>query len=221
MIIAIDGYSSCGKSTLSKALAEKLGFVYIDTGAMYRAVTLCFLDCEVDIENPKSVDQALSNISIEFNLVNGVNTCFLNGKNVEDEIRGMRVSSFVSEVAAVGAVRDRNVELQRLMAQNKNVVMDGRDIGTVVFPNAELKIFVKADPKTRAQRRYEELIAKGKKVTIEEVIENLNHRDKIDTTREHSPLQKADDAFIIDNTLLSKDEQVKVAIERLEKIKRL
>jgi len=218
MIVAIDGYSSCGKSTLSKALAKKLEFVYIDTGAMYRAVTLYFLNNNVTIDNDIEVGQALTKIDIEFMNIKGENTCFLNGDNVEEEIRGMRVSSYVSEVAAIPAVRDRNVELQRLMSVDKDVVMDGRDIGTVVFPDADLKIFVTADPKIRAQRRFDELISKGKTVSMEEVVKNLKHRDTIDTTRTHSPLRQAEDAFVIDNTLLTKEEQIDVAIAYLNHI---
>jgi len=145
MIIAVDGYSSCGKSTLSKSLAAELDFIYIDTGAMYRAVTLYFLDHEIDFRDEEAVCQALDNINISFEKIDGVNTCFLNGINVEQKIRGMRVSSSVSEVAAIAMVRDRSVELQREMAKGKDIVMDGRDIGTVVFPDADLKLFVTAD----------------------------------------------------------------------------
>jgi len=219
MIIAVDGYSSCGKSTLSKRLASELDFIYIDTGAMYRAVTLYFLDHEIDIANDQAVLSGLEKINITFENIAGANTCFLNDNNVEQEIRGMRVSSFVSEVAAVAAVREASVKMQRSMSVGKSVVMDGRDIGTVVFPQAEVKLFVTADTEVRAQRRYKEMLAKGKQVTIEDVKQNLNHRDSIDTTRAHSPLRQSADAYVIDNTLLTKEEQLKVALAYIHKVK--
>lgn len=219
MIIAVDGYSSCGKSTLSKSLAAKLGYIYIDTGAMYRAATLYILNHELDISSKEQISKALDKIHITFENIDGNNTCFLNGENVEQEIRDMRVSSFVSEVAAIPAVRDRSVELQRQMALGKDIVMDGRDIGTVVFPDADLKLFITADKTVRATRRYEELKSKGKKVTLQEIIDNLEHRDHIDTTREHSPLRQARDAIVIDNSFLSKEEQMLVALSHVYKIR--
>lgn len=214
--IAIDGHSSCGKSTLSKDLALHLGYMYIDTGAMYRAVTLYFLNHAVDIADTQAVSTALSAIRIHFEHINGTNTCFLNGVNVEEEIRSMRVSNFVSEVAALPQVRVESVAMQRQMAEGQSFVMDGRDIGTVVFPDATVKIFVTADTDIRTERRWKELKAKGKQATKEEVKINLAHRDHIDSTREHSPLRQAADAFVLDNTHLSKEEQIDVAIKYIE-----
>ncbi len=218
MIIAVDGYSSCGKSTLSKALASELGYIYIDTGAMYRAITLYFLDHEIDINCDSAVSEALKNITVSFRNVDGVNTSFLNNTNIEHEIRGMRVSSFVSEVASISQVRDESVAMQRIMAIGKDVVMDGRDIGTVVFPHAELKLFVTADTEIRAQRRYEELLAAGKPVTLDQIKENIAHRDHIDTTREHSPLRQATDAHVIDTSDLSKKEQMDMALRYVAEV---
>jgi len=218
MIIAVDGHSSCGKSTLSKALAAELGYIYIDTGAMYRAVTLYFLNYDIDIADATAVDCALQDIDISFELVDGRNTTFLNGVNVEADIRGMRVSSFVSEVAAIPAVRSSCVAMQRLMGQGKNIVMDGRDIGTTVFPNADLKLYITADSEVRAMRRYEELQAKGVDVTLEQVRANLMHRDHIDSTRETSPLRQAEDAVVINNSNLTRAEQLTLAISLVDKI---
>jgi len=214
--IAIDGYSSCGKSTLSKDLAAVLGYMYIDTGAMYRAVTLYILDHEVDITDPEAIAAALSQINIHFEYIDGKNTCYLNGVTVENEIRSMRVSNFVSEVAALPQVRDESVAMQRRMAAGKSFVMDGRDIGTVVFPDAEVKIFVTADTDVRTERRWKELQAKGKTVSKEDVKANLAHRDHIDSTREHSPLRQAADAYVLDNTHLSKSEQIDVVLEYID-----
>jgi len=212
MIIAIDGHSSCGKSTLSKALAAELGFVYIDTGAMYRAVTLYFLDHAIDITDAEAVRAALSVIDITFQNIDGKNTTYLNDKNVEHDIRGMRVSSFVSEVAAIAAVRESCVAMQRHMGQGRDVVMDGRDIGTTVFPQADLKIFVTADAEIRAQRRYQELLGKGADTTLAAVRDNLQHRDHIDSTRATSPLRQAADAVVIDNSNLTRKEQLAIAL---------
>ncbi|MEM9547963.1 MAG: (d)CMP kinase [Bacteroidota bacterium] len=217
MTIAIDGYSSCGKSTLAKALAKQMSFVYVDSGAMYRAVTLYFLKHDVALNNEIEVDRALERINIDFANIKGNNICFLNNENVENEIRSMRISNNVSEVAAIGQVRDKLVKMQRLIASNSSVVMDGRDIGTVVFPDADIKFFVTADKEIRAQRRYDELIGKGKDVTMREVRQNLEHRDKIDTTREISPLRQAEDAIVIDNTNLSREEQLQVALSHIYK----
>lgn len=218
MIIAIDGYSSCGKSTLAKALAKELAFKYVDSGAMYRAVTYYFLKHDVTLSNNKEIEQALDKISIDFAIIKGKNICFLNNENVESEIRSMRISNNVSEVAALGLVREKLVKLQRAISENSSVVMDGRDIGTVVFPNADIKFFVTADNKVRAQRRYEELINNGKEVTLREVQMNLDHRDKIDTTREISPLKQAEDAIILDNTCLNREEQLELALSYVHKI---
>lgn len=208
IIIAIDGYSSCGKSTLAKSLAKELDYIYIDTGAMYRAVTFYALNHEV---SPENIGKHLSEISISFKNIDGNIATFLNGENVESNIRTLKVSDHVSDYSAIKNVRDKLVEQQQVMGQKKGVVLDGRDIGTVVFPNAELKIFMTADTEVRAQRRYDELTSKGQSVSFEEVKLNLLKRDFIDTTRKESPLVKADDAIVLDNTNLSIDEQLKIA----------
>ena len=218
LTIAIDGYSSCGKSTLAKALAKELSYMYVDSGAMYRAVTYYFLKHDVVLHNEIEVEKALDKIQIEFANINGQNICFLNNENVENEIRSMRISNNVSEVAAIGLVRSKLVKMQRLLAAHNSVVMDGRDIGTVVFPDADIKFFVTADKEVRAQRRYDELIQKGKDVTFNEILRNLEHRDKIDTTRAISPLKKAEDAIEIDNTNLTREEQLELALSYVRKI---
>ena len=218
MTIAIDGYSSCGKSTLAKALAKELSYVYVDSGAMYRAVTHYFLKHDVALHNPAEVTDALAKINIDFTYIDGKNICILNGENVEIEIRSMRISNNVSEVAAIGAVREQLVSLQRTIAASKPIVMDGRDIGTVVFPNADMKFFITADKDVRTKRRYQELIAAGKVVTRREVEQNLEHRDHIDTTREISPLRKAADAIEIDNTHMTRKEQLELAIKFIKGI---
>jgi len=210
--IAIDGHSSCGKSTLAKALAKKLGYVYVDSGAMYRAVTLYFIQNEVDIKDEEAVKLALLDIDISFKNLNGKNTTFLNEVNVEDRIRSMEVSDFVSPVATLSIVRRIVVKQQRDLGKEKGIVMDGRDIGTVVFKDAELKIFLTASPNVRTQRRYDELIAKGQQVSKKEVRENLLRRDHIDSTRADSPLRKADDAIEIDNSDLTEVDQLKKAL---------
>ncbi len=213
LIIAIDGFSSCGKSTLAKQIAKKLNFVFVDSGAMYRAVTLYFIENMVDINNDKSIIDSLSNINITFHNINGLNTTFLNGKNVESEIRSLKVSGMVSEVSSISAVRQKMVALQRQMAKHQNLVMDGRDIGTVVFPTADIKLFITADPIVRAQRRYNELISKEQHTDLQDVISNIRHRDEIDSTRDDSPLKKADDAILIDNTNLTIDQQFEKVFE--------
>jgi len=218
MTIAIDGYSSCGKSTLAMALAKELSFIYVDSGAMYRAVTHYFLKHDVAIYNSIEVERALERVNIDFANIKGNNICFLNNENVENEIRSMRISNSVSEVAAIGLVRNKLVKIQRLISSNNSVVMDGRDIGTVVFPNADIKFFVTADKDVRTQRRYDELINKGKEVTFREVQQNLEHRDNIDTTREISPLRKADDAIEIDNTHLNREDQLQLALSYIHKL---
>ena len=212
IIIAIDGYSSCGKSTLAKALSKKLHYAYVDTGAMYRAVTLYFIDNHVDFDDDEQVKKALEHIEIHFERIDSKNTTFLNGKNVESEIRNMRVSGRVSEVAAISEVRRAMVKQQKLMGKRKGVVMDGRDIGTVVFTDAELKIFLTADPEIRVIRRYDELQAKGEDVDFEEIRNNLSERDRIDTSRADSPLRKADDARILDNSGLTEVQQLEIAL---------
>jgi cytidylate kinase len=209
IVIAIDGYSACGKSTTAKLVANILGYRYIDSGAMYRAVTLYFLDHHVALTNPKEINRALQQINISFK-VNSKNTTetFLNGLNVEGEIRKMRISEYVSIVSAIREVRVAMVEQQRKLGKEKSVVMDGRDIGTVVFPQAELKLFMTADILVRAFRRQKELMLKDQLIDLDEVIDNIIQRDKIDTTRKESPLRQAEDAIVIDTTHISIDEQV-------------
>ncbi|MCX6289428.1 MAG: (d)CMP kinase [Bacteroidetes bacterium] len=215
IIIAIDGYSSCGKSTLAKAMANNLQYVFIDTGAMYRAVALFFLRAGVDFDNTTDIASALNKITLQFkyNPTTLQSDMYLNEENVEQEIREMRVSQKVSEVAAIALVRDFAVAQQQAMGKSKGIVMDGRDIGTVVFPKAELKIFVTASPDIRVQRRFLELSAKSPEITVEEISENLQHRDLIDTTREHSPLKQADDALVLDNSNMSREEQLTIALQ--------
>ena len=215
IVIAIDGYSACGKSTTAKQVASILGYRYIDTGAMYRAVTLHFLDHHVALTNPKEVTRALQQIHITFKVNSkNISETFLNGLNVEKEIRKMRISENVSQVSTLKEVRQTLVEQQRRMGKEKGVVMDGRDIGTVVFPNAELKLFMTAEVLVRAFRRQRELLQRGQLVDLDDVIENLLHRDKIDTGREESPLRQADDAIVIDTTHITIDEQVDEVVRR-------
>jgi len=224
IIIAIDGYSACGKSTLAKDLSKKLKYAYIDTGAMYRAVTLFFLRNEVVLEDKASVANALAAITIEFINVKGKNRTILNGEDVEEEIRKMYVSQHVSPVAAISAVRKAMVAQQQKMGEKKGVILDGRDIGTVVFPQAALKLFLTASPAIRTQRRYDELVKKGEVTDFEAIKANLLERDYIDSNRADSPLKQAADAVVIDNTNLSIKEQlgmVKVLVkERIKRIKR-
>lgn len=218
IVIAIDGYSACGKSSTAKRVAAGLNYAYIDTGAMYRAVTLYFLDHYVDLTNPKHVKNALEEIEIEFryNNHNGQNETYLNGLNVEKEIREMKVSDRVSEVSALADVRSCMVSLQRKMGKKKGVVMDGRDIGTAVFPDAELKIFMTADFDVRAERRQKELLEKETLVNIEEVKANLAKRDRIDTTRKENPLRQAEDAHVVDTTHITMEEQVDKILDLAE-----
>lgn len=209
IVIAIDGYSACGKSTTAKEVAAVLGYRYIDTGAMYRAVTLYFIDHHISLTNPKEILRALAGINISFHVNSkNVSETFLNGLNVEKDIRKMRVSEMVSPVSAIREVRTAMVEQQRRMGKEKGVVMDGRDIGTVVFPGAELKLFMKADILVRAIRRQRELLERKQLVELDAVIDNILSRDKIDTTRAESPLRQADDAVVIDTTHITIDEQV-------------
>ncbi|WP_353181947.1 (d)CMP kinase [Parapedobacter lycopersici] len=214
-IIAIDGYSSCGKSTLAKALAKRLHYLYIDSGAMYRAVTVYFLRNAVSLDDEQAVRQALANIRIDFHATPEKTSIFLNGEDISDEIRQMHISDNVSEVSAIKAVRQSMVALQQELGRSRNIVMDGRDIGTTVFPDANVKIFMTADPNVRAQRRYLELKNKGEQITLEEVFENLAHRDYIDTTREESPLVRTHDAVILDNTELNEEQQLQFVLDRL------
>jgi cytidylate kinase len=215
IIIAIDGFSSCGKSTLAKAMAKNLQYVFIDTGAMYRAVALFFLRAGIDFDNTTDIAEALNKITLQFkyNPASLQSDMYLNEENVEQEIREMRVSQKVSEVAAIALVRDFAVAQQQAMGVSKGIVMDGRDIGTVVFPKAELKIFVTASPEIRVQRRFLELSAKNSEIKVEEIAENLQHRDLIDTTREHSPLKQADDALVLDNSNMTREAQLDIALQ--------
>jgi len=214
IIITIDGWSSCGKSTLAKQLAKELGYVYIDSGAMYRAITLYFLRNHTDWSKQASVLEALKNISLEFlsNHKTGQTEIHLNGENVEYVIRDLLVAEKVSEIAAIREVREFAVAQQKQMGKKKGIVMDGRDIGTVVFPNAELKIFMTAEKEIRVRRRFRELHEKNPNITIEEVKQNLETRDRIDSTREISPLSQAADAIVLDNTHISEKEQLTQAI---------
>lgn len=210
IVIAIDGNSGCGKSSTAKIIAKNLKYIYIDTGAMYRAVTLFFIKHKIDLKNDQDVETALKqiDISFEYNIETSKNETFLNGKNVENKIREMEVSNLVSPVSEISQVRRKLVEQQRRLGEGASLVMDGRDIGTVVFPNADLKIFMTADLEIRALRRQKELLEKNTQVELEDVIKNLKNRDVIDSTRDDSPLKKADDAFVVDTSNLSFDEQV-------------
>ena len=222
LIIAVDGYSSCGKSTFAKAIARWLGYTYIDSGAMYRAVTLYAM--EHGIIGEKGLDRekliaALPEIRISFEQdpATGASETLLNGRNVEGKIRGLEVSKWVSEVSRIREVREHLVQQQRRLAGHGGVVMDGRDIGTVVFPDADIKIFMTARPEVRAQRRYKELKEKGVDITFEEVLENVRERDRIDSGREVSPLKKADDAILLDNSDMSVEEQMEWIKEVIRK----
>jgi cytidylate kinase len=219
--IAIDGFSSTGKSTLAKQLANHLGYVYVDTGAMYRAVTFYAMQNNLVSEDHLDKESLIKvlptiNLQFQFNEKLGCAEMYVNGTNVENEIRTLNVSRCVSQVAEVSEVRTKLVASQQEMGKNKAIVMDGRDIGTVVFPDAELKIFMNSSAQTRAERRYNELIEKGQKVTFEEVLENVQERDYIDTHREDSPLVKADDAIEINNSTLTKQEQFDLVLKLVE-----
>lgn len=221
IIVAIDGHSSCGKSTIAKAVAAKFGYIFIDSGAMYRAVTLFAL--RRNLIHAGSVKEQeliglLPEIKIEFRYNPEIqkSDTYLNGENVEEEIRQLLVSQNVSPVAAIAGVRAAMVRLQQEMGKNKGLVMDGRDIGTVVFPNAELKLFVTASAEIRARRRYDELTSKGERVSFEEILQNVQERDHIDSTREASPLCKADDALVLDNSHMTREEQLDWVIERVK-----
>lgn len=221
--IAIDGFSSTGKSTIAKELARYLGYIYVDTGAMYRAVSLYALQQKIigkDHFEVARLIQELPNITLQFqyNEKLGFAEMYLNGVNVEKEIRTLEVSGYVSRVAEISEVRAKLVQQQQEMGKNKGVVMDGRDIGTVVFPDAELKIFMTASPATRAQRRFDELTAKGDAVQYDEVLENVIQRDHIDTNRKDSPLVKAEDAIEIDNSHLTREEQFDTVLELVSEV---
>ncbi len=220
IIIAIDGYSSCGKSTFAKAIAARLGYIFIDTGAMYRAVTLYALEhgaIRSGIVDEDEVVRLLKEIQItfRFNPERGASDIYVNGDRVEGKIRTIEVSNCVSAVSAIAEVREKLVKMQQEMGRRKGVVMDGRDIGTVVFPDAELKIFMTADPKVRAQRRYDELTAKGDKVSLEEIEQNVRDRDYQDMHRAISPLCQAEDAIVLDNSQMTVEEQMTWVMERI------
>ncbi len=223
IIIAIDGFSSCGKSTVAKQVASLLGYNYIDTGAMYRAVTLFCLRKNLIVDQRIKKEELIAllhEIHIEFNYNKALQkseTC-LNGEIIEEEIRQLPVSDNVSQVSVIREVREKMVALQQKMGQGKGIVMDGRDIGTVVFPKAELKIFMTASPHIRAQRRYDELKAKGQEVSFNEILSNVEMRDHIDQTRKESPLRQADDALVLDNSNLTREEQLQWIIDRVHKI---
>ena len=223
IIIAIDGHSSCGKSTFAKAIAARLGYIFIDTGAMYRAVTLYALEhsaiCSGMVDEA-AVEAMLDHINIDFrfNPQRGASDIYVNGDLVEGKIRTIEVSNCVSAVSSIAAVRRKLVAMQQQMGLKRGVVMDGRDIGTVVFPEAELKIYMTADPMVRAERRFKELTAKGDKVTLEQIYENVVSRDKADMTRAISPLRKADDAIVLDNSQMSVEEQMAWFMERYNEV---
>jgi len=213
IIIAIDGHSSCGKSTFAKAIAARLGYIFIDTGAMYRAVTLYALEhgaIHSGIVEEADIEAMLKDINIDFrfNPARGASDIYVNGDLVEGKIRTIEVSNCVSAVSSIAAVREKLVAMQQEMGRKRGVVMDGRDIGTVVFPEAELKIFMTAEPRVRAERRYKELTEKGDRVTLEEIYENVVSRDKADMTRKISPLRQAEDAIVLDNSYMSVEEQM-------------
>ncbi|MDJ1492238.1 (d)CMP kinase [Cytophagaceae bacterium DM2B3-1] len=214
IIVAIDGYSACGKSTTAKKVAEKLKYAYIDTGAMYRAVTLYFHQNYITLTDPRQVNDALQKINIQFkyNSKTNASETYLNGLNVEEEIRKMYISERVSEVSAVPEVRKALVTLQQKVGHKRGIVMDGRDIGTTVFPDAELKIFMNADMNVRAYRRQQELMAKGDMVDLEDIIENLKHRDLLDTTRKESPLVQSPDSYLLDTTYITIEEQIEFVV---------
>jgi len=214
IIVAIDGFSSCGKSTMAKELAKETGYIYVDTGAMYRAVSLYAIRkgwiTETDMDT-KSIEANISGISLQFrNNSEGKAEMYLNGENVENQIRSLEVANGASKVSTLGAVRKELVRQQQLMGEQKGIVMDGRDIGTVVFPNAELKIFLTASPEIRAQRRLREMQAKGETVNLDEVLKNVKERDERDQNRKESPLKKADDAIVIDNSELTPAKQQEI-----------
>ncbi|MDD4636938.1 MAG: (d)CMP kinase [Bacteroidales bacterium] len=223
IIIAVDGFSSCGKSTMAKDLAKETGYIYIDSGAMYRAITLFCLRnglIQGDVVDTEALRKVIDTVLISFRLDPSTGKAYtlLNGENVESEIRTMEVSDKVSPVSAIGFVRKAMVLLQQKMGEDKGIVMDGRDIGTTVFPNAEMKIFVTASPEIRAQRRVDELVAKGELVSFDEVLENLKKRDHIDQTRAESPLRQAEDAYVLDNSHLTIAEQKEWLIDLFQKI---
>lgn len=220
IIIAIDGYAGCGKSSTAKRVAERLGYAYIDSGAMYRAVTLYCLENNINIDDKKAIVEALPNIHLRFayNELTGKSEIMLNGEFVEDKIRTMTVNQHVSIVSAIPEVRHFLVKQQQAMGKNKGIVMDGRDIGTTVFPEAELKIFMIADMEVRAKRRRLEMLAKGEDAPLETIIQSLKQRDYLDTTRDESPLRKANDAIVIDTSSITMEEQVDKIVEMANEV---
>lgn len=221
IIIAIDGYSSSGKSTFARRIAARLGYIFIDTGAMYRAVTLYALDNGAVMAGKVDRDRLAGmlddiKITFKFNPERGASDVYVNGENVEGRIRSIAVSNLVSEVSSIPEVREKLVAIQQELGRDRGVVMDGRDIGTVVFPDAELKIFLTADPAVRAKRRFDELSAKGEKISYEEIERNVRERDRADETREISPLRRADDAVVLDNSRMTLDEQMEWVMRRVE-----
>lgn len=219
IIVAIDGYSSCGKSSTAKGVASRLGYTYIDSGAMYRAVTLYFHQNNISLSNKEQINKALDQISIEFKRdEKGENQIFLNGQNIEKEIRKLYVANKVSEVSAVAEVRHSLVALQQKMGKKRGIVMDGRDISSVVFPDAELKIFMTADPLIRAKRRQAELKEKGDNLSLQEVLANLKKRDNIDTSRKESPLIQVPDAKVIDTSNLTLNDQIELVCQMAESV---
>jgi len=223
IVIAIDGHSSCGKSTVAKQLARKLNYIYIDSGAMYRCVTLFALENKLIINDKVNITDLLKrlneiSITFKFDAREQKNVTLLNGVNVENKIRGLEISNYVSEISTIKEVRQQMVKLQQDMGKEKRIIMDGRDIGTVVFPEAELKIFMTATPEVRARRRYDELVAKGERVNFQDVLDNVIKRDQIDSTRTESPLRMADDAILLDNSSLTRDEQLNFLIQLTNKI---
>jgi CMP/dCMP kinase len=221
IIITIDGWSSCGKSTLAKQLAKKLGYAYIDSGAMYRAITLYFLRNHIDWTDDKEVTNALKDIHLHFevNEISQQSEIFLNDENVEYLIRDLIIADKVSDIAAIEKVRKAAVALQQQMGEKSGIVMDGRDIGTTVFPNAALKIFMTADITVRVERRYKEMFEKNPNILLEDVMTNLEMRDYIDSNRAVSPLRKADDAIVLDNTNIDMKEQLKIALQFVKDLK--
>ena len=223
IIVALDGHSSCGKSTFAKAIAARLGYIFIDTGAMYRAVTLYALEHGAIRQGMVYEEEVIKllpemQITFRFNPERGASDIYVNGDRVEGKIRSIEVSNCVSAVSAIGKVREMLVRMQQEMGKRRGVVMDGRDIGTVVFPDAELKIFMTADPRVRAQRRYDELTAKGDKVSLEEIEQNVRDRDYQDEHRAISPLRKADDAIVLDNSAMTVEEQMTWIMERIAEL---
>lgn len=220
-VLAIDGYSSTGKSTVAKSIARNFGFLYVDTGAMYRAVTLfamrndCFVEGQLDVANLESL-LPMIDITFRFSADDEKNETFLNGENVENEIRTMSVASNVSTVSKIKSVRNKLVALQRKIGENQSIAMDGRDIGTVVFPRADLKIFMTASAEVRARRRYDELVAKGDTVSFDEILANVTGRDREDENRAESPLRRAEDALLLDNSTMTREEQLEWIGKRIK-----